>query len=217
MLSRNSTSFLIINMSTTYTHQSLLNDHSRVPGSKDIWLWSGTAKGYSPKLFYSHTFVSESFNPLTTWIWKSSCTMKIKVFTWMLIMDRLNTKDMVERRHWHLEDGVNCVLCPVQARETRDHLFFNCNFSIRVWNYLQIDWSSGDLMSAMVSNASRSFRKPFLTEVVFIACWNIWIIRNERAGFNKWRSAFIHDSLMQYRVKAAYKDDLLRWISFLPP
>ena len=49
--------------------------------------------------------------------------MKIKVFAWMLIMDRLNTKDMVERRQWHLDDGVNCVICPLQARETRDHLF----------------------------------------------------------------------------------------------
>jgi len=204
--------------------QSMLDGLIRAPGSKDIWFWKGTAKGYSPKLFYSHTFVSASFNPLTAWIWKSSCTMKIKVFAWMLIMDRLNTKDMVDRRHWHLEDGVNCVLCPLQTRETRDHLFFNCNFSVRVWNYLQIDWSSGDSMAHLVLNASRSFRKPFFTEVVFIACWNIWIIRNakvfrhERARFNKWRSAFIHDiSLMQYRVKAAYKDDLLRWISFLPP
>ncbi|XP_073355123.1 uncharacterized protein [Aegilops tauschii subsp. strangulata] len=204
--------------------QSMLDGLIRAPGSKDIWFWKGTAKGYSPKLFYSHTFVSASFNPLTAWIWKSSCTMKIKVFAWMLIMDRLNTKDMVERRHWHLEGGVSCVLCPLQTRETRDHLFFNCNFSVRVWNYLQIDWSSGDSMAHLVLNASRSFRKPFFTEVVFIACWNIWIIRNakvfrhERAGFNKWRSAFIHDiSLMQYRVKAAYKDDLLCWISFLPP
>ena len=69
-------------------------------------------------------------------------------------------------------------------------------------------------MAELVINANRSFRKPFFTEVVFIACWNIWIVRNakvfrhERAGFNKWRRAFIHDiALMQYRVKPTYKDD----------
>ena len=89
---------------------------------------------FKPKLFYCHTFVSEAFNPLLCWIWKSSCTLKIKVFAWMLIMDRLNTKDMVDRRHWHMNDGVYCKLCPVQTRETRDHLFFNCNFSVRVQN-----------------------------------------------------------------------------------
>ena len=72
-------------------------------------------------------------------------------------MDRLNTKDMVERRQWHLDDGVNCVLCPLQARETRDHLFFNCNFSVRVWNYLQIDWSSGVSMTELAIHARRIF------------------------------------------------------------
>nr|XP_020176662.1 uncharacterized protein LOC109762251 [Aegilops tauschii subsp. strangulata] len=57
----------------------------------------------------------------------------------------------------------------IETRETRDHLFFNCNFSVRVWNYLQIDWASGDSMAHLALNASRSFRKPFFTEVVFIA------------------------------------------------
>ena len=79
--------------------QSLMDSHNRAPGSKDVWFWHGTAKGYKPKMFYSHTFASKSFNPLTSWIWKSSCTMKIKEFAWMLIMDRLNTKDMAERRN----------------------------------------------------------------------------------------------------------------------
>ena len=37
---------------------------------------------------------------------------EIKVFAWILIMDRLNTKDMVERRHWHMDDGV--FLSPLQ-------------------------------------------------------------------------------------------------------
>ena len=45
-------------------------------------------------------------------------------------MDRLNTKDMVERRHWHIEDGISCVLCHLQVREDRDHLFFNYPFSV---------------------------------------------------------------------------------------
>ena len=165
-----------------------------------------------------------SFNPLLLWIWRSSCTMKIKVFAWMLIMDRLNTKDMVERRHWHMDDGVFCLLCSLRTRETRNHLFFECNFSVRIWNYLQITWSPGNDMSDIVLQAKQDFAKPFFTEVVFVACWNIWIIRNakvfrhERQSFNKWRSAFIHDILlMQHRVKARYKEELLKWISFLPP
>ena len=142
----------------------------------------------------------------------------------MLIMDMLNTKDMVDMRHWHMDDGVNCVLCPLLTRETRGHPFFHCNFSVRVWNYLQICLPQGDGMSNIVLQAKRDFAKAFFTKVVFIACWNIWIVRNakvfrhERPSFNKWRCAFIHDiTLMQHRVKQVFRDVLLRWISFLPP
>ena len=114
----------------------MLVSHTRDDTCKDLWFWQGSSKVYKPKLFYGHVFQNETFNHLLCWIWKSSCTIKIKVFAWMLIMDRLNTKDMVDRRHWHMDDGVTCRLCPLQVRETRDHLLFNCNFSVRVWNYL---------------------------------------------------------------------------------
>ena len=202
----------------------MMTTHIRDLDANDIWYWLGTCNAFKPKIFYSFMHSTLSFNPLLLWIWKSSCTMKIKVFAWMLIMDRLNTKDMVERRHWHLDDGVNCVLCLLLTRETRNQLFFECNFSVRIWNYLQISWPPGEDMSTIVMQAKQDFDKPFFTEVVFVACWNIWIIRNakvfrnERASFNKWRFAFRQDiSLMQHRIRAAYKDDLLKWISYLPP
>ena len=112
--------------------KSLMLHHERDSDLKDVWYWHGSHKPYTPKQFYVSRFINHTFNPVLTWIWRRCCTMKIKVFAWMLIMDRLNTKDMVERRHWHIDDGVNCVLCPTHTRENRDHLFFNCNFSQRV-------------------------------------------------------------------------------------
>ena len=43
--------------------QSLMESHNRVPGSKDVWFLQGSTKEYKPKMFYSHTFASQSFNP----------------------------------------------------------------------------------------------------------------------------------------------------------
>ena len=80
----------------------------------------------------------------------------------MMIMDRVNTKDMVERKHWHIEGGISCVLCHLQVREDRDHIFFNCLFSQRVWNYLQIDWSQGTNMTEIAVNAKKDFQQAFL-------------------------------------------------------
>jgi hypothetical protein len=67
--------------------------------------------------------------------------MKIKMFAWFLLSDRLNTKDMLQRRYWQVSNKNNFMLRVGHSHEDRDHLFFNCNFSLRVWNYLQI--SSG--------------------------------------------------------------------------
>src|SRR4051812_37602108 len=108
-------------------------------------------------------------------------------------MDRINTKDMLQRRHWRIEDGPKCVLCVSHTLEDGNHLFFQCNFSCRIWNYLQIDWSSGNDMVQITNQARGYFNKPFFTEVFFLAWWNIWTVRNvkvfrhERHSFAKWR------------------------------
>jgi hypothetical protein len=111
------------------------------------------------------------------------------------------------------------------VHEDRVHLFFECNSSARVWNYLQIQWvgnSSHDLQQ-VVSEARRSFGHPFFMDVLILARWNIWILRNgkifngERPTFARWRARFIHDiSLLQYRIKAKFRDSLLTWNSSLP-
>ena len=149
--------------------------------------------------------------------------MKNDLFAWMLIMDRLNTQDILERRHWNVSDCNHCVLCPTQTKEDRDHLFFSCNFSCRVWTYLQVCWPHGDNMAAIAYVARRDFQKPFFAEVVFLACWNIWSVRNDRVfrninpSFRRWRACFIHDiSLLAHRIKCKYRDRLTSWIASLP-
>ena len=139
-------------------------------------------------------------------------------------MDRINTKDMILRRHWHIDDGPHCVLCRAHSLETRDHLFFQCMFAHRVWNYLQVDWSQGDDMVTVATMARRDFAQPFFVEVVFTAWWNIWQIRNDKIfrhinpTFSRWRQGFVHDLyLLGYRIKPRLKEDLFRWIDFLPP
>lgn len=68
--------------------------------------------------------------------------MKINVFTWLLSMDRLNTRDMLDRRHCAKEDDVTCVLCSGGIRETRLHHFFTYPFSLECWQYLGLNWNS---------------------------------------------------------------------------
>lgn len=66
--------------------------------------------------------------------------MKIKVFAWLLDADRINTKNMLRRRHWNVADGVNCVLCDDAVEEIVEHLFFDCPFSAGCWNSIDMHW-----------------------------------------------------------------------------
>jgi len=51
--------------------------------------------------------------------WDSKCCNKLRVFTWLLLMDRLNTRNILKRKKQKLEgDNYNCVLCNRNMEET---------------------------------------------------------------------------------------------------
>jgi hypothetical protein len=160
---------------------------------------------------------------LCKWLWGSRYNMKIKVFAWLLLNDRLNTRDMLPRRHWRsLEVDNYCLLCPTQTLEVRDHLF-NCGLATRVWNYLQILWQDEMSPKECILNASKSFGHPFFLEVVFLASWNIWLLRNGRIlrdeipSFRAWKRNIIHDiTLLSHRFKTSMRPVLVAWINNLP-
>jgi hypothetical protein len=203
--------------------QALIQGVVLQPDGKDEWktIWKdGT---YSAKRFYQHSFRGFTCSKVYGWIWKSQCLLKIKVFAWLLISDRLNTKDMIKRRHWNVTDEYHCVLCPAHCYEDRIHLFFECVFSMRVWNYLQIDWSVGDTIEEKFIHARKEFGKPFFTEVVILAAWHIWkqrnglIFQHTRPSFRAWRRDFIHEvSMHKHRVKQKHVSQWQAWIDSLP-
>jgi hypothetical protein len=158
--------------------QGLIQTVVLQPEGKDEWktIWKdGT---YSAQRFYRHSFRGFTCSKVYGWIWNSKCLLKIKVFAWLLISDMLNTKDLIKRRHWNVTDEYHCILCSSHTYEDRIHLFFECVFSIRIWNYLQIDWSVGDTIEEKFIHARKEFGKPFFTEVVILALWHIWKQRN---------------------------------------
>ena len=78
----------------------------------DRWsfMW-GSLEYSSQKIF---ALALRNIETPTTFIclWKSKCIPRIKFFGWLILVDRLNTRSMLRRRHFHLEDGYACVMCP---------------------------------------------------------------------------------------------------------
>ena len=149
---------------------------------------------------------------------------KFKVFCWLLINDRLNTKEMMLRKHWHIEDGPNCVLCQQSVIEDVDHLFFSCEFAKNCWDTIGVSWdmnkSRRDRLQKAMANASH----PNFQEFFASAAWNIWKEQNDyifngvEPSLASWKrrtkqDLFIH----QFRVKPAGVQHLLDRITLVFP
>uniref|UniRef100_A0A453EW12 Reverse transcriptase zinc-binding domain-containing protein n=1 Tax=Aegilops tauschii subsp. strangulata TaxID=200361 RepID=A0A453EW12_AEGTS len=56
--------------------------------------------------------------------------------------DRLNTRNMLKRRHYNIGSNLDCLLCGLHVEETVEHLFFHCTFSKECWWRLNICWAT---------------------------------------------------------------------------
>jgi hypothetical protein len=142
----------------------------------DSWTYCYNSGLFSSANYYKVMFQGVIVQPIFPKLWKCKCVPKMKVFTWL--MDRLNTRDMMLRRHWHLQSGPHCVMCSNGTLETRDHLFIDCPFAKRCWDFCKIIWQSGESMSDIFMNARREFQGPNFLEITICAAWNIWMERN---------------------------------------
>jgi hypothetical protein len=66
---------------------------------------------------------------LCTLVWKWKVPLKVKVFLWQMIHDKLQTATTLKRRGWH--GSPLCCVC--DRPETVDHIMFQCVFLRYLW------------------------------------------------------------------------------------
>ena len=107
----------------------------------DAWRLIWGSEEFASSKFYLHCFRDMEADDVFKWIWKSKCTNKWKVFAWLLLADRLNTRGLLKRKHMKLrDDNYACLLCHQPPEEMVEHLFFHCEFSKTCWGKLGIAW-----------------------------------------------------------------------------
>ena len=106
-------------------------------------------------------------------IWKAKCTPRIKFFAWLVLVDKLNTKDMLRRRHYNTQDDDLCVLCSQGTVEDIQHLFFTCTFARRCWQALNIQWNEQLGLLPRLTQARANSNLPSFVDLVMIASWEI--------------------------------------------
>jgi hypothetical protein len=155
------------------------------------------------------------------WIWSSAALPKQKFFFWLLVQDRLNTKDMMERKSFYVQCN-RCVLCDDRSIETMAHLFFHCDFSRNFWWKIGMEWNEDmDHINMMIDGEKRS-NNIFFKEALIAGCWSIWIHRNNIIFDSHSRdilACFAHfkDSFgsIRHRIKPSLKEGMLDWLDLL--
>lgn len=117
-------------------------------------------------------------------LWFANATPKYAFLTWLVVKNRVATGDRMIK--WNQNVDASCIFCK-HPLETRDHLFFECPFSRKVWEALVsgllTDSFSDKWLEIMKILAGKDIDKTkgFILKYVFQnTIHSIWRERNGR-------------------------------------
>lgn len=173
------------------------------------------AKAY--KHLSGHRDIRQSFN----WIWKCSCQNKHKVFAWLILMDRLSTREILKRKNMVLED-YPCVLCSTSTEESLFHLLIACPFASHCWSWIGLQISQQMSLFQNLESLKDQLHESFFIEIIILMCWLIWQSRNG-VIFNSDKPSPLHTkrtfklefALLILHAKRSYFPRIESWISNL--
>jgi hypothetical protein len=85
-------------------------DGLTISDEPDNWLYNWNSSFFSVRRAYKQLSGQLTLHPAFKWLWKCSCQPKHKVFFWLLMMDRLSTRELLKRKNMLLQD-YSCILC----------------------------------------------------------------------------------------------------------
>ncbi|XP_021968848.1 uncharacterized protein LOC110863935 [Helianthus annuus] len=123
-------------------------------------------------------------------VWFSQCIPRHSFQLWLVIKNKLKTQDRLKVWEAGSETNLRLMCCPLcqRDRDSRDHLFFACNFSSQVWmnvkslvDMKQVNalWSS--VLAWMEQYSSSTNLEHIVSKLVLAAsAYFIWQERNNR-------------------------------------
>ncbi|XP_076928143.1 uncharacterized protein LOC143591997 [Bidens hawaiensis] len=123
---------------------------------------------------------------LDLFCWNNWIPLKVNVFGWRCLQNRLATLVELARRKI-IPDSKACPMCGCRL-ETSEHLFTSCIVACLVWHNIStwckipqiFVFSLKDIfdLHKFIPNSNRRMR--IFQSIVLIACWCIWQARNKR-------------------------------------
>jgi len=102
----------------------------------DIWSYNNGHTTFSSHYAYLHLVGHHNPHPVFHWLWNSFSQNKRKIFFWLLLNDRLNTRSLLCRKNMHLPSYC-CVLCHLNVEEDLTHLRAKMDMKSMLTTWLQ--------------------------------------------------------------------------------
>lgn len=118
-------------------------------------------------------------------IWKAKVPPTVQVFAFLLLHDKLPTREMLLRRRFTVLG--HCLLCGHCPSKLATHIFFLCPISVQMWYIMEHTSRLHLMVPAMILQKifAASNKRPKATTKMstwiayFIArCWQLWKTRN---------------------------------------
>jgi hypothetical protein len=182
-------------------------DSLHLSSDADSWLFTWGSAIFSTSKAYKALIGHREVHPIYNWLWKAKCQMKHKVFFWLLIKDRLSTRDLLSRKNMNLSDVI-CDLCILQKRESMPHLFLRCNFAKACWQMIGAMVPTARPVLHIFNNIRRKLQVSFFMEIIILMSWSIWTVRNDwifnnlDPSIQRCKDKFVHEfKLLLHRVR----------------
>jgi hypothetical protein len=155
----------------------------RLQKRPDALIWTGgDSTGFLTAKNVYHALATKFWTQINeSWrqkIWKGDCPLKLKLFFWLLIENKLLVWENLQIRGW---EGPNrCILCK-QYNDSINHIFLQCNFIRSVWHHISLalnlatPWTGPNVplcfRNWLGANKNHSLLPVHL-------CWHVWNARN---------------------------------------
>ncbi|CAJ2667239.1 unnamed protein product [Trifolium pratense] len=171
--------------------QFLLANISLQAQHSDRWQWQPDPDtGYSVRGVYQLLTARDSvtMDDATHLIWHPQIPLKVSIFAWRLLRDRLPTKTNLVIRGIISSSAQECIAGCGEA-ESAHHLFISCSFFGSLWalvcTWIDISLTESSTIREHFVHFTSSLggsraRRSFLQLIWLVSVWVIWTERNQR-------------------------------------
>jgi hypothetical protein len=187
-------------------------------GDQDTWTYIWGNNSFSSKKAYNVLIGVQPVPDLFPSLWDTSCQAKHKFFFWLLLHDRLNTRNLLRRKNFEIPT-YNCATLNCVQEETLVHLFWSCPFAQECWDYICPQRTRNLSVHEAFYDIRDKLNLPFSMDIIILAAWGIWNIRNnkifknQRPTFQSWKFLFHQElHMLQYRMKKKNVQSFKEWL-----